>query len=399
MAINANTITLDLNPTYRKKQTVWCSQLDNVLRTLAVTLTDGGIAYDVGASGYDVYIEGTKPDKKGFSYKVTDIGGSVSGSVVTVPVQTQMTAVKGVVETEIVLKSGTDRIGSANFLLVVETAGLADDVDVSETELPAYIDGAQQAAREAEESARKAQALGIVSTVGASNPLTIIDGADGIPVVNLLAQIDYKASGWTGCNIVGYSAYPFDKTVFSDANTSIKTKLLSGKPNTTYVAVTNLPLASGGAANVFVSANSTSPTTGNAGVWQGNNRTFTTDADGIIKVLYRTTGLPSGKTLLDYDYAIVESGTGTTYAFNWSTVAGTVYGGTLDVTTGVLTSTLASDGSALANPVTYQLTPTEVDTLLQGNSFTCNCGNLTITYYVDLKTYIDNAIATAVASL
>lgn len=399
MAITPLTVTIDLNPSYKKIPAVYVSQLDNNLRSLAITVQDGGVNYDVASSGYDVYVEGTKPDKHGFSYKVTDIGGTVVGSVVTVPMQTQMTCVQGMVPTEIVLKSGADRIGSANFLLVVERAGLAEDVDVSETDIPAYINGAQEAAREAEESARKAQALGIVTTAGPSNPLTITDGADDIPVVDLIAQIDYKASGWTGCSIVRFSAYPFDKTIFSDAGTSIKTKLLSGKPNTTYVAVTNLPLASGGAANILISANSTSPTTGNAGVWQGNNRTFTTDADGIIKVLYRTTGLPSGKTLLDYDYAIVESGTGATYTFNWSTVAGTVYGGTLDVTTGVLTSTLASDGTALANPVTYQLTPTEVDTILQGNSFTCNCGNLTITYYADPKTYIDNAIATAVASL
>lgn len=136
---------------------MYVSQLDNNLRELAITVQDGGVNYDVASSGYDVYVEGTKPDKHGFSYKVTDIGGTVSGSVVTVPMQTQMTCVQGMVPTEIVLKSGADRIGSANFLLVVERAGLAEDVDVSETDIPAYIDGAQQAAAAAAQSADDAE--------------------------------------------------------------------------------------------------------------------------------------------------------------------------------------------------------------------------------------------------
>ena len=146
MAITPLTVTIDLNPSYKKIPAVYVSQLDNNLRSLAITVQDGGVNYDVASSGYDVYVEGTKPDKHGFSYKVTDIGGTVVGSVVTVPMQTQMTCVQGMVPTEIVLKSGADRIGSANFLLVVEHAGLAEDVDVSETDIPAYIDGAQQAA-------------------------------------------------------------------------------------------------------------------------------------------------------------------------------------------------------------------------------------------------------------
>lgn len=152
MAITPLTVTIDLNPSYKKIPAVYVSQLDNNLRSLAITVQDGGVNYDVASSGYDVYVEGTKPDKHGFSYKVTDIGGTVVGSVVTVPMQTQMTCVQGMVPTEIVLKSGSDRIGSANFLLVVERAGLAEDVDVSETDIPAYIDGAQQAADDAEDA-------------------------------------------------------------------------------------------------------------------------------------------------------------------------------------------------------------------------------------------------------
>ncbi len=157
MAITPLSVTIDLNPSYKTYLAIPVSQLDNNLRELAITLQDSGTNYDVQASGYDVYVEGTKPDKKGFSYELTDIGGSVSGSVITVPVQTQMTAVKGLVETEIVLKSGDDRIGSANFLLMVEGGGLSDDVDTSTSELAPYLDGAQQAARTATEAAETAE--------------------------------------------------------------------------------------------------------------------------------------------------------------------------------------------------------------------------------------------------
>lgn len=157
MAITPLSVTIDLNPSYKTYLAIPVSQLDNNLRTLAITLQDSGTSYDVQASGYDVYVEGTKPDKRGFSYKVTDIGGTVIGSVVTVPVQTQMTAVKGLVETEIVLKSGDDRIGSANFLLMVEGGGLSDDVDISTSELAPYLAGAQQAAEIATEAAETAE--------------------------------------------------------------------------------------------------------------------------------------------------------------------------------------------------------------------------------------------------
>ena len=175
MAITPLTVTIDLNPSYKKIPAVYVSQLDNNLRELAITVQDGGVNYDVASSGYDVYVEGTKPDKHGFSYKVTDIGGTVVGSVVTVPMQTQMTCVQGMVPTEIVLKSGADRIGSANFLLVVERAGLAEDVDVSETDIPAYIDGAQQAAAAAAQSADDAEDAKDLAVSAAATAQDVLD--------------------------------------------------------------------------------------------------------------------------------------------------------------------------------------------------------------------------------
>ena len=104
--------------------------------------------------------------------------------------------------------------------------------------------------------------------------------------------------------------------------------------------------------------------------------------------------------------------------------AGTVYGGTLDVTTGVLTvtssyiasyngetlpSTWISDRDVYASgttptigaevvyeldtPQTYQITPVEVSTLLGTNNIWADTGDVTLTYPCDLKLYIDKKIA------
>lgn len=122
---------------------VHVSQYD-VGREIIFNLYDGTIAYTV-PSGATGVIEGTKPDNKGFSLPVTL--GTTYGSFETTR---NMTAVPGRTRCEIRIKDGTDDIGTVNFILEVEPAGLADDVDISETELPEYIDGAHNWARRSE---------------------------------------------------------------------------------------------------------------------------------------------------------------------------------------------------------------------------------------------------------
>lgn len=154
MSLTPQTITIDLNPSFSQMQTVHCSQYDDNIRQIEVKLKDGGT--DIDVSSYTIYIEGTKPDKKGFSYPLNDIG-SVDGNTVTFYVQLQMAAVPGMTRMEILLKDGDDhRIGSANFMLAVERAGLQDDTDVSDSELAPYISGAAQQAQAAANSAAAA---------------------------------------------------------------------------------------------------------------------------------------------------------------------------------------------------------------------------------------------------
>lgn len=111
----------------------------------------------------------------------------------------------------------------------------------------------------------------------------------------------------------------------------------------------------------------------------------------------------------------------TTRNISWQSEAGIVYGGTLDVISGVLTvtdqniasyngenlpSTWISDRDVysvgetptigaqvvykLATPATYQLPPQEIKTVLGINNIWSNTGDVTVNYKADTKLYIDN---------
>ena len=99
-----------------------------------------------------VMIQGTKPDKHGFAYTAT-----ISGSTVTADVTEQMTAVEGIVRTQIIVTDAQGVTGTFVFHMDVQRSALQDDTDISETELPAIIDLARKNAREAAESAAAAK--------------------------------------------------------------------------------------------------------------------------------------------------------------------------------------------------------------------------------------------------
>jgi len=112
-----------------------------------------------------------------------------------------------------------------------------------------------------------------------------------------------------------------------------------------------------------------------------------------------------------------------TVTVSWQSAAGTVYGGTLDVTTGVLTVTHANIASyagetinepwissmdvyaagttpttgaqvvyPLTDAVTVQLTPNDVVTLLGQNYVWCDTGNATVDYRADPTLYINKKL-------
>lgn len=124
-------------------------------------------AFNVPA-GCTVTIQGTKADHTGFQYAC-----SFSGSTATAIEQQQMTVLSGDVPAEIVITKDNARIASANFIIRVEAAALADDTVISETDLPLIeeaIEAVPQVMSYARDSEAWAQGTRDGVPVGSSDP-------------------------------------------------------------------------------------------------------------------------------------------------------------------------------------------------------------------------------------
>ena len=128
------------------------NQYDTGTGRIIAHLYNGNISY-TPASGATAIIQGTKPDKHGFSYNA-----SISGNTVTANITEQMTAVAGDTRTQIVVTETSGKTGTFVFILKVQESALEDDTDISDTELPAIIDLAESNADRAEAAADRAEA-------------------------------------------------------------------------------------------------------------------------------------------------------------------------------------------------------------------------------------------------
>lgn len=117
------------------------TQYDKTARTLVFNLWDGETSFSV-PSGAAVTIRGTKPDGNGFEYTAT-----ASGSTVSMDLQQQMATCAGSVRCEVRIASGTQIIGTADFILKVKPSALNENTPLSETELPLIEKAAEGAAK------------------------------------------------------------------------------------------------------------------------------------------------------------------------------------------------------------------------------------------------------------
>ena len=379
---------------------------------------------------------------------------------------------------------------------------------------------AQTAAETAQEAAEDAQAAAeaavssladfapTVENTASGDIASFTDGADDYPVKDLVAHIEPVQSGsgdpspenvrpitgWTGANVtrtgknlLDASACIVGRYITSrgeiDATSGWSASdYIPVKSGETYTLSNYNP--NGTAANhafycVDKSFLSRIPAAG--------NNTFTVPSGAYyVRVSIKTENLTGAQLELGTTATAYEPYQGDTYAVTFPAEAGTVYGGTLDVTTGVLTvdtvSKTISSGRATAinqltnttrflvldalvsnwykrfiicdrlkrndyatdavgfshgdessnvfikldkslglttsalisewlsnnplqfvykleTPTTYQLTPTEVKTLLGANNIFADTGAVDVEYCADTKKYIDNAIATAIAAL
>lgn len=120
---------------------VHVTQYDKTARTLVFNLWDGETSFSV-PSGAAVTIRGTKPDGNGFEYTAT-----ASGSTVSMDLQQQMATCAGSVRCEVRIASGTQILGTADFILNVKPSALNESTPLSETELPLIEQAAEGAAK------------------------------------------------------------------------------------------------------------------------------------------------------------------------------------------------------------------------------------------------------------
>lgn len=507
--------------------TINVSQYDNDY-AVTVTLIEGAEIYTppVGAT---IRVEGTKPDGHGFEYPCT-----YQGNVVTMPIYTQMTVLSGRFPIELVVYQSGLRVGSCNIIFAVEKAPLGEDTDISETVIPDIIDAAQASAEAAQEAAAEVLSSQIVTSASGS-VAAFSDGANDVTVKSLVAEITPVQSGSgdpSPSNIrpisgrTGMTVTRCGKNLLEVVRETRTTNGVTFTVNKDTAGNVLSVVANGTAtANAYFDFNVSGSTPNDVPIVDGESYIFSgLPADGSTTTYRLRIGNSVGSTLQNITAkdgaqftktadmvlfgVIVANGytannltlmpmirkagtgggtfepyTGHTYPISWQTEAGTVYGGTLNVTTGVLTVThtgirltstnqswssagsvsagtaryyctldpacdtsaraiLCShavyesgnsgawgtyfvyngvfamkngDGGAgfsaladfkawlddnnlqicypLATHQTYQLTPTEVKTLLGGNTIYTDAGSVSVEYVADTKLYIDNKIA------
>lgn len=343
-----------------------------------------------------------------------------------------------------------------------------------------------------------ASALPTASASGAVASFT--DGADNVPVEDLKISIEPKQSGsgdpspdnvrpisgWTAANVVRTGKNLIDdsiKTVQS-ASTCVIGQTSTSEFNVYLPAGTyTISFGSSKAPDIYYRLSTESSGAHNVITYGNKTGTFTLTENAHLRIwAYLSAGIAPA----DIEWFQIESGstateyepyTAQTYPISFGS-AGTVYGGTLDVTTGVLTvdramfnakdktwrwggytyvytpitdtiltertqvvcshlgfmggtgtldghcswggnpnnGNLCARSSAiaptladwntyiashdvqfvyyLATPQTYQLTPTEVRTLLENNNIWADTGDSTVEYKADTTRYIDRRINT-----
>lgn len=166
------------------KPRIKVSQYDKTLPQIRATLYSNNQPFNV-PSGSTVYISGTKKDNTGFKYECT-----FENNVVTADITDQMTAFSGDVEVEFTIESSGSRKGTENFILEVEPTALADDVIISETDIPAIQRLSQPAST---------TQLGVVKVDGTSVTIdedgTLHSTASGSGTVKSVNNINPDANG------------------------------------------------------------------------------------------------------------------------------------------------------------------------------------------------------------
>ena len=117
------------------------SQYDKGSRTFNFHLFNESLEFEI-PEGCSITIQGTKKDKTGFQYPCT-----YEGAWVFVDVTEQMSVLAGEVPAELVITdTNLNTLGTCNFVIDVESAALAQDTVISETDIPLMYQAIEAAA-------------------------------------------------------------------------------------------------------------------------------------------------------------------------------------------------------------------------------------------------------------
>lgn len=339
------------------------SQYDKGSRTLQIVLFNGVTAYQI-PDGASVTIQGTKADKTGFQYEVD----SYSGNVVTTDIEQQMTVFPGDVAIELSISKNGDRLGTANFILRVEPAALADDTIISETELPLI----EQAVEIAEHISEYVQICEDSATAAAASASTANTKAgEASASATSAAGSATSASGSATAAAGSATAAAGSASSASDSATAASGSATSASGSAS-AASTSATNASGSATSAAASATTASSAANEAHGWCDNNGDSGQSQPSATNNAYYW-----------YTQAQQAAGGGVS-SFNGRSGAVLPAAGDYDATQVYYNSNTtvkaAIDGKANVNTtlagygITDAYTKTETDTLLSGKQGTLTAG-------------------------
>ncbi|MBQ7485464.1 MAG: hypothetical protein IJT78_02435 [Oscillospiraceae bacterium] len=316
-------------------------------------------------------------------------------------------------------------------LIPSRTSELENDSDFQSAAQVSAAVGAEAALRARADAAAEAEiSAAFVKRVAAGELAVFDDGADNVPVAELAVELPYQSGGYTGCTVTRGGKNLLDETAFR-AYANWRDDLYPEATTEHYYTTNNnrgflLALPAGLTYTVsFSVSGSAVPKYFYLCAHNGSDgRLLATFTDTVLRrsaytftaeegtQYYLRMGANATESLFAanmacIDWVQIEAGgrqTGyapydtRTYSADWTHLTGGVYGGTWDVTSGVLTSTLDENGDALAQPVTYDLDPIAVKTRLGNNSVWSDAGGVSVTYRADPNMVIYHSTAGGLTS-
>lgn len=362
------------------------SQYDTGARVLKFSVYNGEAPFTF-TNAMTVALVGTKPDGKGFSY-----AGTIVSNMPTFDVTAQMSAVAGKVRSELVVFENGKRVGSGNFVIFVEECALGEGTDMSDSDyaiindaleasfdLDHFYADLQSMVTEAVEdiqvvqgqtvidptltisgAAADAKATGdmarnflealMTETTTEANIASIDDGAGGLPLKQFVGNIQptqagsgdpapdnvRAISGYTAVNVYRAGGDLLTGVTYRNGyydNTGAFVSSVNTKCTNEYTPCTG----GAGYAIRFVYGNTNTSSrvrvheydAGQSWLRQAANVSTTKSDDAITITWTASSDAKYFRFSLPLFAEIECFGDAETYAVNFPTLAGTVYGGTL----------------------------------------------------------------------